>query len=412
GVGGVDELEPTVADDRMAVQPGEKSLLIIEDDLKFARILLDLAREKGFHGIVATRGADALALAERLTPSAITLDIHLPDMDGWVILDSLKHNEATRHIPVHIISVEEERERGLKLGALAYLSKPTTQEALNQALAKMTSYIERPTKSLLVIEDNETQRDSIVALIGNGDVETTAVGSGAAAIAALQSKSYDCVVLDLGLPDMSGFELIDKIKGELSMPDIPIIIYTGRELTKKEETRLRRVSEAIIIKDVKSPERLLDETSLFLHRVSSRLSESKRQMIHDLHQTDPELSGKKILIVDDDMRNIFALTTALERHQMAPLHAEGGQECLDLLQKTRGIDIILMDIMMPGMDGYEAIRRIREMERFRAIPIICLTAKAMKGDREKCIEAGASDYIPKPVDIDQLLSLLRVWLYK
>jgi CheY-like chemotaxis protein len=409
---GLSIIKTEVLDDRELIQAGDKVLLIIEDDLKFAQILINLAHGKGFKALLATKGANGLALAKRFKPSAITLDLKLPDMDGWAILDLLKHSPDTRHIPVHIISVAEQRQRGLRLGAFAYLNKPVTKEALDQALVKITNYIERPNKNLLVVEDNAIQRQSIMELIGNGDVKTTGVGSGKEAITALTAKTYDCVVLDLGLPDMSGFVLIEKIKKDLGLAELPIIIYTGKELSRKEENQLKKLAETIIIKDVKSPDRLLDETTLFLHRVEGKLPDSKRRVIRELHQSEPELHGKKVLIFDDDMRNIFALTSALEKHQMEVVYAESGQEGIELLQKTSGVDVILMDIMMPGMDGYEAMRLIREMQKFKTIPIICLTAKAMKGDREKCLEAGASDYISKPVDIDQLLSLLRVWLYE
>jgi CheY-like chemotaxis protein len=252
-----------------------------------------------------------------------------------------------------------------------------------------------------------------VELIGNGDVKTTTVGSGEQALAALRDSAFDCVVLDLGLPDMDGFALIEQIKKQTGDPGVPIIVYTGRELTRREETRLRKLAQTIIVKDAKSPERLLDETALFLHRVEARLPEPKRRMLEAVHRSDPVLEGRRVLIVDDDMRNIFALTSALERYKLNVSYAENGRDGIEALEKDEdGIDVVLMDIMMPEMDGYETIQRIRTSPRFKSLPIIALTAKAMKGDREKCIEAGASDYITKPVDVDQLLSLLRVWLYR
>jgi CheY-like chemotaxis protein len=358
------------------------------------------------------RGETGLELAREFKPDAITLDIELPEMDGWAVLDRLKDDLSLRHIPVHIISVSEERQRGLKNGAIAYLNKPVTEEALAQAFADMKGFMERRLKNLLVVEDDEVQRNSIVELIGNGDVHTVAVGSGVEALARLKEDHFECMVLDLGLPDMTGFELIERIKKEIGLSELPIIVYTGKELTKKDETELRRVADTIIIKDVKSLARLLDETSLFLHRVEGELPESKRQMLQQLHQTDTVLAGKKVLIMDDDIRNIFALTSVLENHQMQVLYAENGKDGIELLQSTPDIDIIIMDVMMPEMDGYEAMRAIRSMEKFKSLPVIALTAKAMKGDREKCIEAGASDYVTKPVDTDQLLSLLRVWLYR
>ena len=280
------------------------------------------------------------------------------------------------------------------------------------ALNNIKQFIERPVKRLLIVEDDELQRSSVLELIGNSDVASTAVSTGEEALAALQAEPFDCIVLDLGLPDMTGFELIAQIQGDLNLGNLPIIIYTGKELTPQEETELRRISDSIIIKDVRSPERLLDETSLFLHRVQANLPDSKRLMLEQLQQNDPILANQRVLIVDDDVRNIFALTSMLERYQMQVLYAENGQDGITMLQNNPYIDLVLMDVMMPEMDGYQTIRHIREIEQFATLPIIALTAKAMKGDREKCIEAGASDYITKPVDTEQLLSLLRVWLYR
>ncbi|HEY0101073.1 MAG TPA: response regulator, partial [Pyrinomonadaceae bacterium] len=400
-----------ISDDRNDIFDGERVVLIVEDDLNFARILLDLAREKNFKGLVATRGDAALALARKYKPDAITLDIKLPDRDGWTVLDRLKHDPNTSHIPVHIISGEEQRQRALHLGAITHLQKPVSREDLASAFDQITAFADRRVRRLLVVEDDDVQRMSIVELIGNGDVTTTAVATGQEALDALQAEPFDCMVVDLKLPDMSGFELIEKIQKDLGRADLPIIVYTGKELTGKEETQLRKVADAIIVKEVSSPERLLAETALFLHRVEANLPEPKRRMLEQLHRRDPVLAGRRVLIVDDDVRNIFALTSALESHNMEVVHAENGQEGIDTLQATEGVEAVLMDIMMPGMDGYQAIQAIRQIERFKNLPIIALTAKAMKADRDRCIEAGASDYISKPLDIDQLLSLLRVWLY-
>ncbi|MEK6371103.1 MAG: HAMP domain-containing protein [Acidobacteriota bacterium] len=410
---GVRVEEQAIDDDRDDVAPGDRVLLIVEDDVAYAGILLDVAHGKGFKGIVATRGETALTLAQRYQPDAITLDINLPDMEGWTVLDRLKHDKATRHIPVHIISADEESGRGLKLGAFAQVQKPVTKEGLDEAFAKIKGFVERQNKSLLIIEDNADQRGAMAELIGGeGDVEISAVSSGKEALETLRQRRFDCIVLDLGLPDMNGFEFINRLKNELHIEDIPIIVYTGRELTKKEETELKRMAEAIIIKDVHSPDRLLDETALFLHRVESKLPEHKRQILEQLHESDPVLAGKKALIVDDDMRNIYALTSLLERHKMEVLYAESGAEGIDVLRRSPDVDVVLMDVMMPEMDGYEAMRRIRGMDEYKSLPMIALTAKAMKGDREKCMEAGASDYITKPIDAQQLVSLLRVWLYR
>jgi signal transduction histidine kinase/DNA-binding response OmpR family regulator len=403
-------MDNVVDDDRATIQAGDRTLLIVEDDLNFAKIMMEMARERGFKAIVATRGDAGLALARQYSPSAITLDIELPGMDGWSVLDRLKHNRSTRHIPVHILSVAEERQRGLKMGAMAFENKPVSPEQLREALGKIEQFVQRGVKSLLVIEDDTAAQKSIVELIGDGDVETIAVGTAEQALNELRNKHFDCVVLDLGLPDMNGFELMERIKSEIG--DVPIIIYTGKDLTPKQETELRRLAETIIVKDCRSLERLLDETALFLHRVEENLPEPKRQMLEQLHKKDPVLAGKKVLIVDDDMRNIFALTSLLERYDMNVLYAENGKDGIETLKSTPGIDVALVDIMMPEMDGYELMRHIRDMKEFRLLPLIALTAKAMKGDREKCIEAGASDYITKPADSEQLLSLLRVWLFK
>jgi CheY-like chemotaxis protein/signal transduction histidine kinase len=401
-----------IEDDRYSIEPDDRVVLIVEDDINFATILLDLAREKGFKGLVATTGAIALALAKKYKPAAITLDIRLPDRDGWTVLDRLKHDSQTSFIPVHIITVEEQRQRALQQGAFTHIQKPVSHEDLTSAFDSIASFAERRIKKLLVVEDDDAQRMSVVELIGNGDVHTTAVATGTEALSALKDEQFDCMVLDLRLPDMSGFELIERLQSELGKYDLPIIIYTGKELTHKEEVHLKKVADAIIVKEASSPERLLAETALFLHRVEANLPEQKRRMLEKLHRRDPVLAGRKVLVVDDDVRNIFALTSALEAHSMEVLHAENGYEGIELLKSTPGIEAVLMDIMMPEMDGYEAISAIREMEQFKQLPIIALTAKAMKADRDRCLEVGASDYISKPLDVDQLLSLLRVWLYR
>jgi len=403
--------EPELADDRDTIQADDRVLLIIEDDVKFAQILLDMARDQGFKGVITTRGAIGISLAKTFKPHAIMLDVQLPDLDGWMVLDQLKHNWETRHIPVHIMSVEEGRQRSLQLGAIAHLQKPISREDLSQTLTQIRDFVDRPVKNLLIIEDDERQRRSIVELIGNGDVQSTAVGTGAAALNLLKTERFDCIVLDLGLPDIDGFSLIEQIKQQPDLGYLPIIVYTGKQLTPQEETRLRQLSDTIIVKDVQSPERLLDETALFLHRLQENLPPPQRQMLQQSQQNDPILVGKTVLIVDDDVRNIFALTSLLERYQMEVLYAENGRDGLAVLQANPNVDLILMDIMMPEMDGYEAIEAIRRMEEFKMLPIVALTAKAMQGDRDKCLEAGASDYITKPVDTEQLLSLMRVWLY-
>jgi CheY-like chemotaxis protein/signal transduction histidine kinase len=401
-----------VADDRDSIKEGDQIVMIVEDDANFSYLLLDVARSKGFKAIVVPWGNSVMTLAREYQPDAITLDLHLPDMDGWSVLARLKEDASTRHIPVHIISVDEEKDRGLRQGALSFINKPATKESLDNAFDSMHEFIKKGVRNLLVVEDNADQRAAILELIADPDVEVDAVGTGAEALELLRTKHFDCMVMDLGLPDMDGFEMIEEIKRTPAMREVPIVVYTGKDLSTKQESQLREVAQTIIIKDVRSPERLLDETALFLHRVQKRLPEHKRRMLEQLHQSDALLQGKKVLVVDDDIRNIFAMTSLLERHGMEVITAENGRDAVDMMGKGHRIDAVLMDIMMPEMDGYDTMRAIRQMPQYQALPIIALTAKAMKGDREKCIEAGASDYISKPVDTDQLLSLLRVWVYR
>ncbi|HZJ00994.1 MAG TPA: response regulator [Gemmatimonadaceae bacterium] len=402
-----------VEDDHEHINPGDRAVLIVENDANFAKILLNMAREKGFKGIVCLDGDSGLAAAHEYRPDAITLDIDMPGLDGWKVLERLKHHPSTRHIPVHIISGIERRQQGLKAGAMAYLAKPVSKEALDDAFQKIASFIDDIPKHLLVVEDDESQRNAIVDLIAHEDVEITAVESAERAMEELASgKHYDCVVLDLGLSNMSGFDFLEKVKSDPDMTELPIIVYTGKQLSREEETRIKKYAETIIVKDVRSPERLLDETALFLHRVEAKLPEQKRKMLEQLHDADAVIAGKRVLIVDDDVRNIFSLTSVLEDHGMNVRFAENGKDAIQALEDDSNVDVVLMDVMMPEMDGYQTTRAIRAMDQFKSLPIIALTAKAMKGDREKCIAAGASDYITKPVDTEQLLSLLRVWLYK
>jgi HAMP domain-containing protein/signal transduction histidine kinase/DNA-binding response OmpR family regulator len=403
-----------VPDDRDGLQPGDPCVLIIEDDPHYARVLLGLVRDKGFKGLVTARGSAALSLARQYQPTAITLDIFLPDMLGWTVLSYLKQDPATRHIPVQIITLEEERQHGLERGAFAYMVKPLTTQELEAAFERVLRFTSAPLKHLLVVEDEEAERTSILELLGHDDIAITTASTGAEALDLLQSRSFDCAVLDLRLPDISGFELLEKIRQQPALRDLPIVVFTGKDLSEEEEMRLRKMAKSIIIKGVQSPERLLDETALFLHRATSQLPEAKQRMLERLHQSDEVLAGRKLLVVDDDVRNIFALTSLLERHHMQVVSADNGRRAVELLTQNGdpGIHAVLMDIMMPGMDGYETMRAIRQDPRHRLLPMIALTAKAMKGDREKCLEAGASDYIAKPVNTDQLLSLLRVWLHR
>jgi CheY-like chemotaxis protein len=404
-------LAQAVADDLPGLVPGDRVLLIIEDDPAFAMTMLEMARASGFKGVVALGGQQGLELARTVKPDAITLDLRLPDLDGWVLLDRLKHDAGTRHIPVHIVSGGDDVRRGLQCGALAFLQKPVTTEALATGLREVREFVEKRVKHLLVVEDDPVQSQAISELIGDADVETTTVASGEVALASLAERPYDCVVLDLRLPGMSGFELIEQIKASPQHHRLPVIVYTGRELTEDDRQRLHGLAQTVIVKDVTTMERLLDETALFLHRIEAELPERKRRVLRRLAKSDPHLADRTVLVVDDDLRNIFALTSLLEGHKMRVLYAENGKRALAKLEESPAIDIVLMDIMMPEMDGYEAMRRIRERAAWQQLPVIALTAKAMKGDREKCLAAGASDYITKPVDADQLLSMLRVWLY-
>jgi HAMP domain-containing protein/CheY-like chemotaxis protein/signal transduction histidine kinase len=403
-------VDVSVPDDRGNILPGEKSILIVEDDRNFAQWLLDLAHEKSFKAIVTSRGHSALSLVREFAPTAITLDITLPDINGWKVLDRLKADLSTRHIPVFIISVDEEPENALKYGALCFFTKPIGQEDVEALLTKARAMAEKESKELLLIEDNKVQRDSVRELIGNETAHVVEASNAQEAINLLKKQQFDCVVLDLMLPDMSGFELIQQIRAKHEK--LPIIVYTVKDLTAEEEERLNRVAQTIIVKDVRSPERLYDQTAFWLHRDVSKLPEPKREMLKRLHDPDAILAGKKVLIVDDDIRNIFAMTSLLERYKMEVISAETGKAAIKLLESGDGVDLVLMDIMLPEMDGYETMRAIRKMYGFESLPIIALTAKAMKGDREKCIDAGASDYIAKPVDTERTLMLLRTWLQR
>jgi CheY-like chemotaxis protein len=400
------------ADDRGRLEPGDRVLLIIDDDPPFAGIVSECAKSHGFKVIVASEGESGLALARELKPSAITLDVALPGMNGWAVLDRLKHDPALRHIPVHVVSATEDTTNcAMKQGARGFLQKSGNIAALEALLTDINSFIERFQRTLLVVEDDENQSSSIAELVGGDDVEVTQVRGGEEAIEAMRSRRFDCIVVDLGLPGMSGFELIDAMRRDASLRSVPVVVYTARDVSRAEQEQLRASAEAVIIKDAHSPERLLDETSLFLHRVEANLPPNKRKMIEQARLNDPALQGIRVLIIDDDVRNVFALTAALEhRFGMRVIYADNGADGIEQLKSSAAIDVVLMDVMMPGMDGYETTRQIRQLPGHETIPIIALTAKAMKGDREKCLEAGASDYIAKPVDTDQLASLIRVWV--
>jgi CheY-like chemotaxis protein/signal transduction histidine kinase len=407
-------LPSAVDDDRGKIEPDDRFVLIVEDDETFAKTVLEVARERGFKGVIALRGDVGLALAHEYKPDAIVLDMQLPGMDGWAVLDHLKRHPDTRHIPVHIVTgaAQDGKQHALRAGAVAFLEKPVDKSRLDEAFSQISSFLERGVRNLLVVDDEEAQRQEVIDLLGDGeDVQVTAVGSSEEALDELQQRHFDCMVLDLKLPDMQGFQLLERVKTDERFSNLPVIIYTGKQLTRREETGLRRYAETIIVKDVRSPERLLDETSLFLHRVESRLPAEKRKLLQQLHCADAVFEGKKVLIVDDDVRNVFALTSVLEARGVDVRFAENGVDAIRILEEDSEVDLVLMDIMMPELDGYQTIRHIRSMPQFESLPIISLTAKAMKGDREKSIAAGASDYITKPVDTDKLVSLLRVWLY-
>src|SRR4029079_7719778 len=401
-----------IVDDRQNVAPGDTVLLIVEDDPHYARVLVDLAHDHGLKVLVAMRGADALMLAREYQPTAVSLDVFLPDMLGWTVLSQLKQNPATRHIPVQIVTLDEDRQYGLARGAFSFMTKPTTTEGLREALGKITDYVKPRRKKLLVVEDNAAERLSITELLGHDDIDIVTVDTGGEAIAMLRELPADCVVLDLRLPDMSGFEVLERIRDDDDLANVPVVVFTGRELSPEEDAQLHTMARSVVVKGVESPERLLDETALFLHRVVSDLPAEKQRMLEKLHSSDESLVGQKVLVVDDDARNIFALSSVLERRGMEVLTATTGREAIALLEATSDVAIVLMDIMMPEMDGYQMMQVIRNKVEFRRLPIIALTAKAMKGDREKCLEAGASDYLAKPVNTEQLLSALRMWLHR
>ncbi|MGA0597656.1 HAMP domain-containing protein [Enterovirga sp. CN4-39] len=405
-------VDQEVPDDRNRIVPGDNVLLIVEDDAHYARVMIDLARDNGLKVLVARRGADALALAREFKPTAVSLDVFLPDMMGWTVLSQLKQDPATRHIPVQIVTIDEDRQHGLARGAFSFMSKPTTAEGLMSALTRITTFAQPRRRRLLVVEDNAAERLSVTELLGHGDIDIRTAETGEEALEALRTEPTDCVVLDLKLPDMSGFEVLERIRDDATLADVPVVVFTGRELSAEEDARLHMLASSVVVKGVESPERLLDETALFLHRVVSDLPVEKQRMIERLHSSDEDLVGRTVLLVDDDARNIFALSSVLERRGMKVLTATTGSEAISIIESEPDVAIVLMDIMMPGMDGYETMQAIRANPSFRRLPMIALTAKAMKGDREKCLEAGASDYLAKPVNTEQLLSALRMWLHR
>jgi CheY-like chemotaxis protein len=398
-------------DDRdVPVQDATRSVLVIEDDPSFASILYQLAHEMGYRCLVALTGADGLQLAGQHLPDAILLDMRLPDRSGLSVLQLLKDNPQTRHIPVHVVSSTDNGGEALNLGAIGYALKPTTREDLEQVFRKLEEKFTQKIKRILLVEDDERQRESVVALIADSDVDIAAVGSGEEALALLRTEVFDCMIIDLKLPDMQGNELLEKMSGEDLCSFPPVIVYTGRNLTRAEENDLLKYSRSIIIKGARSPERLLDEVTLFLHKVEAKLSTERQSMLQTVRGRDRVFEGRTILLVDDDVRNVFALTSALEQRGAKVEVGRNGFEAIGKLDEVASIDLVLMDIMMPGMDGMEAMRRIRADGRFNRLPIIAITAKAMKDDQEQCLAAGANDYLAKPIDLNRLYSLLRVWM--
>jgi CheY-like chemotaxis protein/signal transduction histidine kinase/HAMP domain-containing protein len=406
------EQDARIEDDRANLSEGDAILLIVEDDPHYARVLCDLSRDKGFKVLIAGTGTEALALAREFAPTAISLDVFLPDMLGWTVLNHLKQDPRTRHIPVQMLTLDEDRHHGLARGAFAYVTKPSSTEDLEAALTRIREYSQPRRKRLLVVEDNPAEQLSTRELLWHEDIDIDVADSGMSALQALEDGSFDCVVLDLRLPDMSGFEVLERLRDTPKLKDLPVVVFTGRELTPDEDAQLHTLARSVVVKDVESPERLLDETALFLHRVIANLPSEKQRMLQRLHESDDALTGRKVLIVDDDVRNIFALSSVLERRGMTVLSAGTGREAIQTIESTSDLAIVLMDIMMPEMDGYETMQVIRQNPSLRRLPIVALTAKAMKGDRERCLEAGASEYLAKPVNTEQLLSALRMWLHR
>jgi tubulin-specific chaperone A len=400
-----------LVDDRAELDDGDKILLIIEDDPVFARFVHDFSHKQSFKGLIALDGKTGLELVKTYSPDAIILDLNLPDISGWEVLEALKNEPATRHIPVHIISANDEVIDAFRKGAIGYLNKPVNPEGLTGSFQKIEQFIAKEIKSLLLVEDDANARHSIKLLLGGSDVQITEVERGQVALDLLRTQHFDCMILDLSLPDMSGFEVLNRMNGDEPGIRCPVIVYTGRELTVDENLELMKYADSVIVKGAKSPERLLDETALFLHRVVADMPTDKQQTIKQLYHSEDMLKDKRILIVDDDIRNSFALSKLLSEKGLIVKIAQDGQKALDLLARER-VDLVLMDIMMPVLDGYETIRRIRSQPELRHLPVLALTAKAMKGDREKCLEAGANDYLSKPIDVDRLFSMLRVWLYQ
>jgi CheY-like chemotaxis protein len=400
-----------LADDRNEITKGDKVLLVIEDDVSSAKSLMQIAKDKGYRCLCAGDGHSGLVMAKTYQPSAIILDLGLPDVDGLQVLEQLKFDLSTRHIPIHIISGREESPEFKQKGAIGYLMKPAEEAGLKTVFEKIESVISSEVKKVLVIEDDLSSQVAIERLIDSDKVKFDKAFTGEEARKKIQEGEYDCIILDLNLPDMTGQDLLKQLKSDdVSLP--PVVVYTGKELSKDEHEELQRYAASIVVKGAESPERLLDEISLFLHSVEEDLPEEQKEVIRMLHDADNALKDKKVLLVDDDVRNVFALSSTLEDFGLDVLVASNGKIAIDKLNSAGEIDLVIMDIMMPVMDGYEAMTTIRKNDKYKDLPIIALTAKAMTGDRDKCIKAGASDYITKPVDVDRLISMMKVWLFK
>ncbi|EXF43036.1 sensor histidine kinase/response regulator [Pseudomonas sp. BAY1663] len=406
---------PAVArlpDDRDDLPFKERCVLVIEDEPQFARILRDLAHELRFSCLIAQNADDGFDTAAQYKPDAILLDMRLPDHSGLTVLERLKENPTTRHIPVHVVSVEDRREAALQMGAVGYAMKPATRDELKAVFGRLEAKLVQKVKRILLVEDDARQRESMSRLIEDVDIEITAVEFGEQALELLRSTVFDCMIIDLKLPDMDGSELLERMAKEDICSFPPVIVYTGRNLTRDEEAALLKYSRSIIIKGARSPERLLDEVTLFLHKVESDMPPERQKMLKSARSREKAFEGRKILVVDDDVRNVFALTSALEHKGALVEIARNGLEAIDRLQHDSDIDLVLMDIMMPEMDGFTAMQEIRKDARFAKLPIIAVTAKAMRDDQERCLRAGANDYLAKPIDLDRLFSLIRVWLPK
>jgi CheY-like chemotaxis protein len=408
----VNEMINEAGDDRNNIQANDKTVLVVEDDIRFARIMMELAHAQGLKVLVASSYGEVFDLANKYKPVAVTLDIKLPDVSGWKILDLFKSDLNLRHIPVHLISGEENRMLAMRRGAKSFLLKPLKNESLTKLFSSVVKFSKKKTKTVLLVEDNPIDSSNIVKMLDHDQLKFTIARTGAQALKLLKEKTFDTVILDYMLPDITGLELLTKVNLKEATEITPVIVYSAKEFNKKESVQLKQLANSILLKDVNSLDRLLEEAVMHLHIEHKDLKPEKQKIIENIRIKEDVLVGKNVLIVDDDVRNLFALTTAFERYNMNVITAESGKEAIQHLNEKENIDLVLMDIMMPEMDGYETTQKIRREAKNSSLPIIAVTAKAMKGDRQKCIEAGASDYITKPVKIDQLLSLMRLWLYK